>query len=120
MDALNDDINTAKALSVVDELITEANDTLDKEPKNKNFKKELLANIEFVNDTLGIGLQDAYEYFQFGIGQKEVKSITELIINRSNAKKEKNFELSDKYRDELSAMGISLMDTVNGTVWEKN
>ncbi|OUR72596.1 cysteine--tRNA ligase [Arcobacter sp. 31_11_sub10_T18] len=120
MDALNDDINTAKALSVVDELIGEANDTLDKEPKNKNFKKELLANIEFVNDTLGIGLQDAYEYFQFGISQEEVKNIEELITNRSSAKKEKNFELSDKFRDELTAMGISLMDTVNGTVWEKN
>jgi len=118
--ALNDDINTAKALSVVDELIGEANDTLDKEPKNKNFKKELVANIEFVNDTLGIGLQDAYEYFQFGISQEEVKHIEELIIKRTNAKKEKNFELSDKYRDELTTLGISLMDTQNGTVWEKN
>jgi len=80
----------------------------------------LVANIEFVNDTLGIGLQDAYEYFQFGISQEEVKHIEELIIKRTNAKKEKNFELSDKYRDELTTMGISLMDTPNGTVWEKN
>ena len=120
LNALNDDINTAKALSVVDELVSEANDTLDKEPKNKGFKKELLANIEFVNDTLGIGLQDAYEYFQFGISQEEIEKIEELITKRSDAKKEKNFELSDKYRDELTARDISLMDTANGTVWEKN
>ena len=120
LEALNDDLNTAKALSVVDELITDANDTLDKEPKNKAFKKELVANIEFVNETLGIGLQDAYSYFQFGINQEQVEKIEELIENRTNAKKEKNFDLSDKYRDELTALGISLMDTANGTVWEKN
>ncbi len=120
LEALNDDLNTAKALSFVDELIAHANDTLDKEPKNKAFKKELVANIEFVNDTLGIGLQDAYAYFQFGISQEQVEKIEELIENRTLAKKEKNFELSDKFRDELTALGISLMDTANGTVWEKN
>jgi len=120
LEALNDDLNTAKALSYVDELIAHANDTLDKEPKNKAFKKELVANIEFVNDTLGIGLQDAYSYFQFGISQEQVEKIKELIENRTNAKRERNFELSDKFRDELTAMGISLMDTPNGTVWEKN
>ncbi len=120
LEALNDDLNSAKALSVVDELIVNANETLDNEPKNKGFKKELMANIEFVNDVLGIGLQDAYEYFQFGINQEQVKKIEELIQNRTDAKKEKNFELSDKYRDELTSLGISLMDTANGTVWEKN
>lgn len=120
LEALNDDLNTSKALSYVDELITIANDTLDKEPKNKAFKKELVANIEFINNSLGIGLQDAYEYFQFGINQEQVEKIKVLIENRTTAKKDKNFELSDKYRNELTAMGISLMDTVNGTVWEKN
>ena len=120
LEALNDDLNTAIALSYVDELIAVANDTLDKEPKHKAFKKEIMANIEFVNDTLGIGLQDAYSYFQFGISQEQVKKIEELIENRNNARKDKNFELSDKFRDELSAMDISLMDTANGTVWEKN
>ena len=33
--------------------------------------------------------------------------------------KEKNFEVADAVRDELSKLGISLMDTVNGTVWEQ-
>lgn len=34
-------------------------------------------------------------------------------------KKEKNFEVADAVRNELSVLGISLMDTINGTVWEK-
>lgn len=117
--ALNDDINTSKAISYVDELINQANETLDNEPKNKNFKKELIANFEFIEKTLGIGYNDAFEYFQFGISQEEKEKISQLISQRSEAKKEKNFELSDQIRDELTAMNISIMDTPNGVVWEK-
>ena len=45
--------------------------------------------------------------------------IEELITKRNEAKKEKNFQVADAVRDELSQLGISLMDTINGTVWEK-
>ena len=118
-DALNDDLNTSKALATIDEFIAKTNDTLDKEPKNKALKKEVLANIEFLNNILGIGYQDAYSYFQFGISEEEKTKIEDLIVKRKEAKKKKNFELSDKIRDELTTMQISLMDTANGTMWEK-
>ncbi len=117
--ALNDDINTSKALASIDEYISNVNDTLDKEPKNKNLKKEIVASIDFISDILGIGSKDSFEYFQFGISQDEKDKIEDLILKRSEAKKEKNFELSDKIRDEISSMGISLMDSANGTLWEK-
>ena len=117
--ALNDDLNTSKALSIIDEMIGNANDKLDANPKDKNLKKELIANILFVNDILGIGFNDAYEYFQFGIDEQTKSKIEELITKRNEAKKEKNFEIADAGRDELSKLGISLMDTINGTVWEK-
>ncbi len=119
LDALNDDLNTSKALATIDEFIAISNDTLDKEPKNKNLKKEIIANIEFLNEVLGIGYQDAYKYFQFGISEDEKQKIQNLISQRNDAKKEKNFELSDKIRNELTSMQISLMDTANGTMWEK-
>ena len=45
--------------------------------------------------------------------------IENLITQRNEAKKEKNFEIADAVRNELVTIGISLMDTVNGTVWEK-
>ena len=45
--------------------------------------------------------------------------IEALIFARSEAKKEKNFERSDTIRDELIALGISIMDTADGTLWEK-
>ncbi len=126
-EALNDDLNTSKALAAIDEFVARTNEALDKEPcnsagtrtKNKALKKEVLANIEFLNDILGIGYQDAYSYFQFGIDEEEKQQIEDLIAKRDEAKKEKNFELSDKIRDKLTTMQISLMDTVNGTMWEK-
>ena len=119
LSALNDDINTSKALSLMDEMLANANEKLDSNPKDKNLKKELLANILFINDILGVGFNDAYEYFQFGINKDTKTKIEELIEKRNEAKKEKDFTKADEVRDELSKMDISLMDTVNGTVWEK-
>ncbi len=117
--ALNDDMNTSKALASIDEYISLANDSFDKEPKNKNLKKEIIASIEFIDSILGVGAKDAYAYFQFGISAEEKKTIEDLIEQRNSAKKEKNFELSDKIRDELKEMNISLMDSATGTLWEK-
>ncbi|WP_151951602.1 cysteine--tRNA ligase [Aliarcobacter butzleri] len=119
LNALNDDINTSIALSVIDEMINSSNDKLDSNPKDKNLKKELISNINFIEEVLGIGGNDAYAYFQFGIDESTKEKIEDLILKRNKAKKTKDFETADKLRDELSSMDISLMDTVNGTVWEK-
>lgn len=119
LNALNDDINTSKALSIIDEMIGNANDKLDANPKDKNLKKELISNILFINDILGIAFNDAYEYFQFGIDDLTKFKIEDLITQRNEAKKIKDFEKADAVRNELSELGISLMDTTNGTVWEK-
>lgn len=119
LNALNDDINTSKALSIIDEMIGNANDKLDANPKDKNLKKELISNILFINDILGIAFNDAYEYFQFGIDVQTKFKIEDLITQRNEAKKIKDFTKADSVRDELSELGISLMDTINGTVWEK-
>ena len=119
LNALNDDINTSKTLSIIDEMIGNANDKLDANPKDKNLKKELISNILFINDILGIAFNDAYEYFQFGIDVQTKFKIEDLITQRNEAKKIKDFQKADSVRNELSELGISLMDTTNGTVWEK-
>jgi cysteinyl-tRNA synthetase len=119
LSALNDDINSSKAISIVDDMINNANDKLDKNPKDKNLKKELIANFEFINDILGICFNDAYEYFQFGIDEDTKEKIEALIEKRTEAKKLKDFETADIVRDELTTLGISVMDTPNGVVWEK-
>ncbi|WP_456488113.1 cysteine--tRNA ligase [Caminibacter pacificus] len=119
LEAMKEDLNISKALAVVDEFIKEANEALDKNPKDKALKQKIVSNIEFIDKLLGVGGSDAYEYFQAGIDEETKAKINELIEKRSAAKKEKNFELADKIRDELKEMGIMIQDTPNGTVWEK-
>ena len=119
LSAMGDDLNISTALAVIDEMIGNTNDSFDKEPKSKALKKETLANLEFIDTLLGFGGQEPFTYFQIGISEEEKAKIETLIKERSEAKKEKNFERSDVIRDELIAMGISIMDTADGTVWEK-
>ena len=47
------------------------------------------------------------------------QKIDELITQRGEAKKAKDFELSDRLRDEILAFGVSIMDTAEGTFWER-
>ncbi|MDY3199344.1 MAG: cysteine--tRNA ligase [Arcobacter sp.] len=119
LNALNDDMNTSIALSIIDEMINTSNDKLDANPKDKNLKKELISNILFIEEILGVGGNDAYSYFQFGIDESTKEKIEDLIKKRNEAKISKDFQTADKIRDELSKLDISLMDTANGTVWEK-
>ena len=119
LDAMGDDLNISTALAVIDEMIATTNDNFDKEAKNKALKKETLSNIEFIDTLLGFGGQEPFTYFQIGISEEEKEKIETLISQRNEAKKEKNFERSDAIRDELTAMGISIMDTADGIVWEK-
>lgn len=118
LNSLNDDLNISLALSFVDEFVSFANEKLDENTKDKALKKTIISNIEFLNNILGIAYQDAYEYFQFGITNDMKKNIEELISERNIAKQEKNYAKSDEIRETLSSMNISLIDTINGTLWE--
>ncbi len=117
--AMKDDLNISVALARVEQMISQTNDRLDENPKDKGLKKETLANIEFIDKLLGIGAKEPFSYFQIGIDKQTKEKIEALIEARDSAKKEKDYTKSDTIRDELSSMGIAIMDTANGTVWEK-
>lgn len=119
LDAMRDDLNISIALAVIDDMVATANDTLDADSKNKGFKKEVLANIAFIDTLLGFGGKEPFSYFQIGVDKALKKEIETLLTERSDAKKEKNFARSDAIRDQLIALGVSIMDTADGTLWEK-
>ena len=119
LDAMGDDLNISIALAVIDEMIASVNETLDADPKNKALKKETLANIDFIDTLLGFGGKEPYSYFQIGVDETLKAQIETLLAKRTEAKKAKDFALSDAIRDELTAMGVVIMDTPEGTVWEK-
>ena len=60
------------------------------------------------------------EYFQFGVSDEKKEHIQKLLDERAVAKKERNFARADEIRDELANINISIMDTPNGAVWERN
>ena len=119
LDAMSDDLNISVALSVIDEMIADANEKLDANPKDKALKKETIANITFIDELLGFGGKEPFSYFQIGVDEALKAQIDALIAKRTEAKKAKDFATSDAIRDELTAMGIAIMDTAEGTVWEK-
>ena len=117
--SLSDDMNVSSALALIEEMISSANETLDTTGKHKNLKKETLSNLAYIEEILGFGVKNPFEYFQFGIDSQTKEKIDKLIESRNEAKKEKNFELSDTLRNEILAFGVSIMDTPAGTFWEK-
>lgn len=120
LDALSDDLNASKALASVDEFVKTANERLDNNPKDKAYKAEVVANLELIGEILGIAITNYVEYFQFGVSDEQKEQIKRLLDERAVAKKERNFARADEIRDELSRLNISIMDTPNGAVWERN
>jgi cysteinyl-tRNA synthetase len=118
-DAMGDDLNISISLALIDEMIAISNDSLDETPKNKSLKKEILANMILIDRLLGFGGKEPFSYFQIGVDEALKEKIELLIIERSEAKKAKEFGRSDAIRDEITALGIAIMDTSEGTLWER-
>ncbi|WP_291952819.1 cysteine--tRNA ligase [Campylobacter sp.] len=120
LNALNDDLNSSKALALLDEFINECNNNLDKNLKDNSYKTSLNEILNEISFIFGIGKIDTIEYFQFGVDKIQRKNIEEQIKLRNIAKNEKNYALADQIRDKLKQENIILMDTANGVIWEKN
>lgn len=110
IEKMDDDFNTADAISVLFDLIRDINSNV-----GINSSKELCEKaLELIRE-LGLPL---------GILQKTTKGnleaeIEALIAERQEARKNRNFALADKIRDELKARGIELLDTPQGVRWKK-
>ena len=112
---MDDDLNTADAISTIFEYIRFTNANTDTESSSA-FASALYDTLFDLSDNvLGIHLErKAVE-----IDDSEVKRIEELIAERIAAKKEKNFARADEIRDMLLGEGIILEDTREGVKWKK-
>lgn len=119
LQTLSDDLNISASLALVDAMIAKANETLDTAGKHKELKAQTLSNLAYIEEVLGFGVKNPFEYFQLGVDEATKEKINALIMQRDEAKKAKDFATSDKIRDAILAYGVSIMDTPQGTFWEK-
>jgi cysteinyl-tRNA synthetase len=112
--ALEDDLNTPKAMAEMFSLARELNrssDTL--------HKQKLAASIRVAGDLLGLLQNDPEEWFA-GQGSMLAEEIESLIQERNEARAARDFARADQIRDRLASAGISIEDGADGTRWRRS
>ncbi|MCK0473300.1 cysteine--tRNA ligase [Halalkalibacter sp. APA_J-10(15)] len=108
---MDDDFNSANAISIMFDLAKEANRYLREEQTSKEILSRFFEQLKEFADVLGLSLQDQSELLD--------SEIEELIEKRNRARKEKDFSLADEIRDQLKEQGIILEDTPQGVRWKR-
>ncbi|MGL9769699.1 MAG: cysteine--tRNA ligase [Sodalis sp. (in: enterobacteria)] len=117
--AMDDDFNTPEAYSVLFEIAREVN----------RLKSEQLASAQGMAATLrqlagvlGLLEQDPVAFLQQGATEntEDNAMIEALIQQRNNARKAQQWALADEARDTLTALGILLEDSPQGTTWHRS
>ena len=110
IEAMDDDLNTADALSIVFELARFMNSNVN-ENSTKEFAKKVLDEFNELTSVLNV------------VNKKQDDMLDEeieiLIQKRTEAKKNRDFKLADEIRDELLEKGIILEDTRQGVKWRR-
>ena len=109
IEAMEDDLNTADAISALFELARDINSNLNPQTKpSKELCEFALSLYTELADVLGL----LYTEKEKGIDEE----VQELIDLRTQARQQKNWAEADRIRDELKARGITIKDTPNGTI----
>ena len=108
--AMDDDFNTADAISEVFELVKYVNSNSSSD-NTTAYLTALKEKITTLTDVLGLIVDKKEEMLD--------SEIDELIARRQQARKDKNFALADQIRDELLSKGIILEDTREGVRWKR-
>ncbi|KQU23983.1 MULTISPECIES: cysteine--tRNA ligase [Peribacillus] len=107
---MDDDFNTANAISILFELSKQANYYLMEKNTDKEVIEAFLEEFQTLFSVLGLSLEEE------GLLDEEIEG---LIQQRIQARKDRNFGLSDEIRDRLKNMNIILEDTPQGTRWKR-
>lgn len=109
-EAMDDDFNTADAVSAIFELVKFANTNVN-EQSGKAFIQAVKDEIVMLSDICGLIVERKAEILD--------AQVEALIQERQEARKAKNFARADEIRDTLAAQGIILEDTREGVKWKR-
>ena len=108
--AMEDDLNTADAISIIFELVKLINTSVSEET-TKEYAAKAYNTLELLSDILGIIVKE-----EKGLLDEEIEN---LIQERQDARKAKNFARADEIRNLLIEKGIILEDTREGVRWKR-
>ena len=108
--AMDDDFNTADAISAIFEIVRLSNSTIS-EASTKAYVSYVKETMGKLCDVLGIITEKKEEILD--------SEVEDLIAKRQQARKDKNFALADEIRGQLLDMGIILEDTREGVKWKR-
>ena len=113
--ALEDDLNSPKAMAEFFALARELNKSSD-----ETEKQRLAATMYAAGDLMGLLQSDPEEWFAGDAdGQISAEDIKALIEKRKQAKANRDFAAADAVRDELEAAGVMIADGRDGTTWRR-
>lgn len=117
VDAMNDDFNTRVALAAMYDLVRELNSS----HSDVNRATQLAGELKALGAILGIFRFDPTEFLQSGASdQISAAEVEQLIAERIQAKKDKNYARADEIRKQLTASGIVIEDAKDGTTqWRR-
>ncbi len=113
--ALEDDLNTPRALAVLFELSRDANRS-----ESDEVRVQAAARLRASAEWMGLLATEPEQWFTAdGEAQLDGESIDRLLAERNAARAQKDFATADRIRDELAAQGISIEDGADGTRWRR-
>lgn len=106
LNALSNDLDTPRALMLISELSNAVQQT----GISTEYSAEFINTLQYIDELLGLDLSKVQDLDET---QKA------LIRQREEARQAKDWDLSDKLRDQLATQGIELRDVDKGTIWTR-
>ena len=112
LEALADDLNTPKVISVLNSLAKKYSQD------SSINKKDIAVKIKTSGNLIGILNEDPVKWFERDSKDLDIELIEDLMRQRAQAKSDKDYAKADSIRDELVGLGVEILDSQDGSSWK--